>query len=401
MVKKIEWLHRKVGSKEWSGELITREEGTINDLDSWKIVVEDIFLADIGSPGFTGYEVDKGSFKSSDIVELYDAYPDLMEGKLKLQHIHTHHSMAAFFSGTDWENLEDRSTISNYFLMLIVNFDGKWCAKVGFKAEKAGAKSIKLSFKNNSDGFKPLSIKEDPNKDVLVVMNCNIEKEVVEDDMEKAFADRYNKVRTDLAREEEEKRKAAAAKQNGGATPRIQGKLPFGGDKGDWWDPTDEMDEWYKDSNGIWTKEKKPKKISDMTDKEWADHEQAEEAAKVFQKDQLDVKGKFELRHAKALINSIIDNTYSPYDFSDCIKKLEEEDKSLLQEADYDRWLDQFVFALEEHFDTLFIDKTDDDYVQMLEMIYDYLLPYKRGCELIVSLLDSIDTEIELNKETA
>ena len=86
----IKWLHAKNGSTEWSGELITREEGIITDLNSWKIYAEDIFLADIGTPGFTGYEVDKGSFKAVDIIELYDTYPELLEGEKKVQHVHTH-----------------------------------------------------------------------------------------------------------------------------------------------------------------------------------------------------------------------------------------------------------------------------------------------------------------------
>src|SRR6185312_9358256 len=101
----IDFLHNMVGSKEWSGELITREEGVITDLDNWTITCENIYLADIGSGAFTGYEVDKGGFKAVDIIEMYDEYPDLLEGKVKNQHIHTHHSMQTFFSGTDWSQL--------------------------------------------------------------------------------------------------------------------------------------------------------------------------------------------------------------------------------------------------------------------------------------------------------
>lgn len=88
--KKVDFLHSKVGAKEWSGELITREEGSITSPNEWKIYAEDIFLVDVGSPGFTSYEVDKGSFKAPDIIELYEAYPELLDGTLKVQHIHTH-----------------------------------------------------------------------------------------------------------------------------------------------------------------------------------------------------------------------------------------------------------------------------------------------------------------------
>lgn len=88
--KQIDFLHGKVGSFEWSGELITSEKGTINDLDNWAITAEDIFLADIGTAGFTGYEVNKGGFKTVDIIELYDKYPELLEGEKKVHHVHSH-----------------------------------------------------------------------------------------------------------------------------------------------------------------------------------------------------------------------------------------------------------------------------------------------------------------------
>lgn len=84
----IDYLHKKVGSAEWSGELITREEGKITDLDDWKIIAEDIFLVDIGTAAYTSYEVDKGGFKSADIIELYDKFPGLLDGSQKNHHIH-------------------------------------------------------------------------------------------------------------------------------------------------------------------------------------------------------------------------------------------------------------------------------------------------------------------------
>jgi hypothetical protein len=71
----IDFLHEKVGSVEWSGELITSEEGNITDLDKWKIICEDIYLVDIGTAGYTAYEVDKGGFKAADIIDLYDKFP--------------------------------------------------------------------------------------------------------------------------------------------------------------------------------------------------------------------------------------------------------------------------------------------------------------------------------------
>lgn len=91
--KQIDFLHSRVGDKEWSGELITSEKGSINDLDGWEIIAEDIYLVDVGTSGYTAYEVDKGGFKAADIVDMYEKYPGLLEGTQKAHHIHTHHSM--------------------------------------------------------------------------------------------------------------------------------------------------------------------------------------------------------------------------------------------------------------------------------------------------------------------
>ena len=96
LLSQINFLHNKEGNKEWSGELITSEEGKITDLDSWRIICEEMFLADIGNGGSTEYEVDKGGFKSVDIVEMYELFPGLLDGTKKAHHIHTHCLNGAF-----------------------------------------------------------------------------------------------------------------------------------------------------------------------------------------------------------------------------------------------------------------------------------------------------------------
>lgn len=90
--KQIAYLHRQVGSNEWSGELIVREEGNINDLDNFKMYAEDIYLVDIGTGTYTSYEVDKGGFKAADIIQMYESFPQLLnpDANYKNHHIHTH-----------------------------------------------------------------------------------------------------------------------------------------------------------------------------------------------------------------------------------------------------------------------------------------------------------------------
>jgi hypothetical protein len=53
----------------------------------------------------------------------------------KTGHIHTHHDMKAYFSGTDMSELNDNVDKHNYYLSLIVNFAGQYDAKVAFLSD--------------------------------------------------------------------------------------------------------------------------------------------------------------------------------------------------------------------------------------------------------------------------
>lgn len=173
--RQIDYLHNRVGNKEWSGELITREEGSITALEKWRVIAEDIFLADIGTGTYTEYQVDKGGFKNVDIIEMYDTFPGMLEGSLKNHHIHSHNSMSCFFSGTDWEQLEDRGILGNYFIMLIVNFAGDYVAKCAFKGKRKVTTSPTLEFVNNTDGYAPFTLSSnDKDEEVLVVMDMEV-----------------------------------------------------------------------------------------------------------------------------------------------------------------------------------------------------------------------------------
>ena len=209
-------MHTSHGHNEWSGELITSEQGSITDIENWIITAQEIFLADLGTPGFTGYEVDKGGFKSADIIQMYTEYPGLLDGTLKNHHIHSHHSMGAFFSGTDWENLNDRSLVSNYFMMLIVNIAGNYVAKVAFKAVKTGGGKKQLVFSNNLDGIPPIPLEEDVDKEMLVVMDCKISH--INKTVDDVFRNRYSALIATKKREEEEKATTYNYRNNYGAT---------------------------------------------------------------------------------------------------------------------------------------------------------------------------------------
>lgn len=392
--KKIDWLHKQVGNNEWSGELITREEGTINDLDDWKITAEDLFLADVGTPGYTEYEVGKGGFKASDIIELHETFPGLETGEQKVHHVHSHHSMSSFFSGTDWDNLHDRALVSNYFLMLIVNFAEDYKAKVAFRAKKEGGGSTTLSFTNNFDNFQPLKLKGKDDNEVLVVMDCVIEiQSTIEEPL--GIKARYEKVKDGIEKEKEAKKKEWK--------PKEQGKLPFkeynnsvwDTEYGGWGAPEDRyngpVDDYEYDS-GVWKKKGTKKKISDMSQKEWEQWEQEEEAKRIFHKDQ---ENKYELKHAKALLNSVITNTYADDDFSDCIDIIEKIDKTIKSQDKLFDYMVDFQHNLQDHYDILFPRNEETAYVKLMEKIIEYLSPYKY-IRLVKEMLEAAQDEIRM-----
>lgn len=394
-------MHSKAGNTEWSGELITREEGTINDLDGWKIIGEEIFLVDIGAPGYTAYEVDKGGFKAADIVELYDAYPGLLDGTLKNHHIHTHHNMEAFFSGTDWQQLEDRGVISNYFLMLIVNFKKAYKAKVAFKAHMTGDVGRTIHFSNNADGYNSISLVDEKEKDTLVVMDCKIIFPMQEEIIDEALAFRYAAVKKALA--EEDAKTPIYRSYNYGKYPSInkekrekfgkewvnknQGELPFDqkaeDDDGRGWYNNDEG---WERVDGIWVEKKqiREKSIMSMTNKEFTIYENN------------NASSKFDRRDGYALINAALDHSYS-INVENPIRRLLAIAKTLKSNNSREEWVEMFILDLRDYFDMIFINKNADDYAVLLELFLGEMTTHNQNI-LIKDIIEEIIEEIEVNK---
>lgn len=377
--KKINFLHSKVGAAEWSGELITSEQGKITDLDNWTITAEDIFLVDIGTSGSTSYEVDKGAFKAADVVELYDAYPGLLDGSLKAHHIHSHHNMTAFFSGTDWENLEERTVISNYFLMLIVNFAGEYKAKVGFKANLEG-NVTKIKFANNEDGFDDMSLGKEKSGERLVVMDCEIEYRS-DNSVSEEFEKRYERVKEAIKEEEEKKRKSTPA-FGGGA----QMNMGFRRDHGEpptwgWQDQYEDSDYEYGNKNG----KAKETKIIDMTDKEW----------NKWEKD-----NQWSRKDFHTLFNAVIDNRIHPTSFDSCLIRMEYLNKKIKTAIDRENLLTSIHFSLREIFDKLYPGKDDYDYACLMNTGREILEPFWERDAITKGVYEILEEEIVENLKT-
>ena len=361
----IDWLHEKCGATEWSGELITSETNTINDLDNWTITCEDIFLVDVGSAAYTSYEVDKGGFKSADIIELYDAYPGLLDGSKKAQHIHTHHNMQSFFSGTDWSQLEDRGVLSNYLLMLIVNFKGEYVAKVAFKAEKSGKDSVELNFSNNIDARQPLILAGQSSKEVLVVMDCKIVFEKQEKVVEDYFSARYESVKVALA----EEKASAIVRTFPGYNPMRQ------------WEQTDMWGSWSDVDTPKQTRiDKRSKSVMEMTDSEWSDYNNP---SNISTKD------------AYFALSTYLTQTYDVSNYEPPMDLLIDMNKQLKKKDDLEEYLMEFSSnGFKAHCEGIHLALPKEDFVSILQILITYLTKFQYN-RLIKEMLAEMQAMIE------
>jgi len=133
--KKINYLHEKIGSIEWSGLLLYSVDGTIRDPENLILTVQDIVLMDVGTSGYTEYDFD------AEDPALYGptgAMGRVMDNGWKIGHIHTHHTMGIFFSGTDTAELHENAPKHNYYLSLIVGIglNTRWQAKIAYVGQE-------------------------------------------------------------------------------------------------------------------------------------------------------------------------------------------------------------------------------------------------------------------------
>jgi len=79
--------------------------------------------------------------------------------------------MNTFFSGTDMDELYNNSKLYNYYLSLIVNFDGKYCAKLSFPGKQKYSATTTLI----DDNGKPYEVINDGENDILFIGDLDVE----------------------------------------------------------------------------------------------------------------------------------------------------------------------------------------------------------------------------------
>lgn len=125
--RKIRYLQNKYPHTEWSGVLFTTHSGSFENKDL-VITCVDIFPMDLGNAVYT-------EFKMSPDVAAYIAEHCDTLWDCDLQLCHSHHSMAAWFSGTDLSTLRSEGNDTNNFISLIVNNEGTYAAAITRKVE--------------------------------------------------------------------------------------------------------------------------------------------------------------------------------------------------------------------------------------------------------------------------
>lgn len=170
VLHQIQYLCKNIPKVEWSGALFYTTEGSIDKPDTFKITLKTILPLDMGSSAYTEYTLDD---RFIDFIE-----EDFEERSTwKLAHIHSHHSMAVFFSGTDMAELNDNAPAHNFYLSLIVNNYMDFVAKVAFIGEaKRDIKQVPYTAKN-ADGHDYIIEKQDfeVNTQKLFIYDCDID----------------------------------------------------------------------------------------------------------------------------------------------------------------------------------------------------------------------------------
>lgn len=139
----VNYLHQIIGNIEWSGALLYDPKGDIQDYKNMELRVKGVYPLAKGTSGYVEHTF------GDEIVDIYKA-----AGDSKLGWIHSHHSMGAFYSGVDMDDLHTNTDNYNYYLTIIVNLACKPVAKVSWIQEEEIEYSVKdRRIRNNSGGW--------------------------------------------------------------------------------------------------------------------------------------------------------------------------------------------------------------------------------------------------------
>lgn len=155
----ISWLCAKVSKTEWSGYCFYTMEGdVVNDPDNFVITVHYAALMSVDSPGRTSFRA------SSSVLKVYDFREDLETCRRGF--LHSHHSMNAYFSAEDDDELKKSTADTSFYVSLIVNNAHNFVARICQEA-KCNVTIDNLSYRNTE------------NKWITISDNKTVEKTIV------------------------------------------------------------------------------------------------------------------------------------------------------------------------------------------------------------------------------
>ena len=159
--EKIQYLCSYINEVEWSGCTFYSIEGDLTKPETVYIKVEDMIPLDKGSTGFTEYSFDSR-------VLSYMMEKDYFN--LKIGHLHSHHNMKTFFSGTDTDEVVENSEHIKPYLSIIVNNRHEFSAKIAFRIKTVTPTTFE--FQNIDNSITTLSSTEE--SEYVGNYNCKI-----------------------------------------------------------------------------------------------------------------------------------------------------------------------------------------------------------------------------------
>jgi proteasome lid subunit RPN8/RPN11 len=181
-LNKIKYLCNKIADVEWSGVLFYTIEGSIKEPASMKVEIKDILPMDKGTSTFTEYNLDNR------FVDYMMDNPEAM--MWKVGHIHSHNTMAVFFSNTDMEELHDNSPNYDFYLSLIVNNFMDFKAKIATVGHANIPKIAAVYYANDENGEQYEIDKGDffVDKKQLYIYDCDITSNVEQIEVDEIFS---------------------------------------------------------------------------------------------------------------------------------------------------------------------------------------------------------------------
>ena len=183
--KKIRFLCKEIHNIEWSGILFYEIEGSFENND---LIIKclDIYQMDIGNGSYTEYTMNPSVASYMLDHDLITAYQG---------HIHSHHNMATFFSGTDTRELQDGGKDTNHFVSLIVNNAGKYTAGITRKTKVKQIIKEEYSYPTWNDNNMSNTREFTVEKEYIQWFNLSINIEGKVDNFENEMLERIREIR--------------------------------------------------------------------------------------------------------------------------------------------------------------------------------------------------------------